>query len=225
MVMSVVDLTLTKPRARRAYIRHLRRFALGIALVGLLSIGTLLWPASPTDLGVDNRLLTSGLLASWRDGDVVALVRHEERCDRSTNPCLDSIDGLTVIGSQRAEVLGKAFKALGLEGTDMIASPALRTAQTSHFMFGTSMELVPGQLSVCGPHMGEEILSRKQPGRNLVLVTHRGCIADFEGALGYPHALSSDFGSVLFVQVLADGKFKAVGQINNQDWAAALKQL
>ena len=44
-----------------------------------------MWPSSPLDLGVGNRLLTSGVLASWR-GELVVLVRHEERCDRSANP-------------------------------------------------------------------------------------------------------------------------------------------
>jgi len=152
------------------------------------------------------------------------LVRHEERCDRSTNPCLGPVEGLTINGSQNAETLGKAFKTLGMDGSDVLASPAIRTAQTLRFMFGKN-ELTSGQQAVCGAAMGEELLSHKTPGRNLVFVTHSGCIADFESTLGFPHAAFPKYGSALFVQVLPNGKFKTLGIVNGPDWPAALKQL
>ena len=224
MVNEVVDLTLTKPRLPRALFKRLQRRWLGLAVVALLLGCSLLWPASPRDLGVGNRLLTSQVMPLWRDGEVIVLVRHEERCDRSTNPCLGPVEGLTVNGSQQAEKLGKAFNALGMDGSDVLASPAIRTAQTLRFMFGKN-ELTSGQQAVCGAAMGEELLSHKTPGRNLVFVTHSGCIADFESTLGFPHAAFPKYGSALFVQVLPNGKFKTLGIVNGPDWPAALKQL
>ncbi|OPA88047.1 histidine phosphatase family protein [Pseudomonas fluorescens] len=224
MVNEVVDLTLTKPRSRRAALKRLRRRGLGIAVIALLLTASVFWPNSPRNLGVGDRLLTSEVLPLWRDGDLIVLVRHEERCDRSTNPCLGPDEGLTINGSQQAQNLGKAFKSLGMDGSDILASPAIRTAQTSRFMFGKS-DVTSGQQAVCGAAMGEELLSHKQPGRNLVFVTHSGCIADFETALGYPRARFPEYGSSLFVQVLPNGKFKALGIMNNPDWPAALKQL
>ena len=224
MVTEVVDFTLTKPRSRWVFIKRLRRLWLGLFVVGLLFAASLLWNASPKDLGIGNRLLTSHMLPLWRDGDLIVLVRHEERCDRSTNPCLGPVEGLTINGSQNAEALGKAFKTLGMEGSDVLASPTIRTAQTLRFMFGKN-ELTSGQQAVCGAAMGEELLSHKQPGRNLVFVTHSGCIADFETHLGYPRARFPEYGSALFVQVLPNGKFKTLGIVNNPDWPAALKQL
>ena len=224
MVNEVVDLTLTKPRSRWAFIKRLRRLWLGLFVVGLLLAASLLWHASPKDLGVGNRLLTSHVLPLWRDGDLIVLVRHEERCDRSTNPCLGPVEGLTINGSQNAETLGKAFKTLGMDGSDVLASPAIRTAQTLRVMFGKN-ELTSGQQAVCGAAMGEELLSHKTPGRNLVFVTHSGCIADFESTLGFPHAAFPKYGSALFVQVLPNGKFKTLGIVNGPDWPAALKQL
>lgn len=224
MVNEVVDLTLTKPRSRWAFIKRLQRLWLGMLVVALLLAASLLWHASPKDLGIGNRLLTSHVLPLWRDGDLIVLVRHEERCDRSTNPCLGPVEGLTIHGSQQAEILGKAFKTLGMEGSDVLASPAIRTAQTLRFMFGKN-ELTSGQQAVCGAAMGEELLSHKTPGRNLVFVTHSGCIADFENSLGFPHAAFPQYGSALFVQVLPHGKFKTLGILNNPDWPAALKQL
>jgi len=133
-------------------------------------------------------------------------------------------EGLTVVGTQRAQELGKAFLKLGMEGSDVLASPALRTAQTSHFMFGNA-ELTSGQQAICGAAIGEELLSHKQPGRNLVFVTHSGCIADFEKTLGFPHAAFPEYGSALFVRVKANGKFETLGIMNSPGWPAVLKKL
>lgn len=224
MVNDVVDLTLTKARARRGYIKRLRKWWPALAVIALLLAGLLLWPASPRDLSVGDRMLTSRVLPSWRDGDLIVLVRHEERCDRSKNPCLGPPDGLTVVGSQHAEELGKAFNTLGMDASDVLASPVIRTAQTSHFMFGHA-ELTSGQQAICGAAIGEELLRRKQPGRNLVFVTHSGCIADFEKALGFPHASFPEYGSALFIRVRANGKFETLGIMNSQAWPAVLKKL
>lgn len=225
MVNNVADITLTKPP--RARLKRLKQFCVPVASIivfALLLTGFLYWPRSPEDLGIGNRLVTSGVLASWRNGDLVVLVRHEERCDRSDNPCYGPADGLTINGTQRAADLGKAFETLGMERTDVLSSPTTRTAQTSLFMFGKT-ELSPGPLAICGEAMGEEILSHKQADRNLMLITHSACMSDFQDALGYPHAQAAEYGSALFVQVLPNGKLKALGTMQSQEWAAALKQL
>ena len=220
----MADMILANPQPKLKRLRKYRLPLLGIAVTSLLLAGFLLWPSSPLDLGVGNRLVTSGVLASWRNGDVVVLVRHEERCDRSTNPCFGPASGLTVKGTQRAEQLGKAFDSLGMELTDVLSSPTTRTAQTSLFMFGKTA-LSPGPLAICGDAMGEEILSHKQPGRNLMLVTHSACMSDFQTSLGFPHAAAAEYGSALFVKVLPNGKLEAMGTMNSQQWTAALKQL
>ncbi|KTC48909.1 Ais protein [Pseudomonas fluorescens ABAC62] len=224
-VNEVVDLTLTKSRSRRSASKRLKPLWLGLAVVAVLLTCALFWPISPRDLGTGDRLMTSDVLPLWRDGDLIVLVRHEERCDRSTNPCLGPVEGVTINGSHDAENLGKAFKSLGMDGTDVLASPAIRTAQTSRFMFGQNEKtaMTASEGAVCGKAMGEELLSHKQAGRNLLFVTHSGCIADFEAAHGYPRAKFPDYGSALFVQVLANGKFKVLGIMKNQDWPAALK--
>lgn len=224
MVNEVVDLTLPKTRPRRAFTKRLPALWLGAAIITLLLACALLWQASPRDLGIGDRLLASKVLPLWRDGELIVLVRHEERCDRSTNPCLGPAEGLTINGSQQADNLGKAFKTLGMDASDVLASPAIRTAQTARFMFGRA-DVTAGQQAICGAAMGEELLSHKQPGRNLVFITHSGCIADFETSLGFPRAAFPEYGSALFVQVLGSGKFKALGIVNNRDWAAVLKQL
>lgn len=227
MVNSVADMTLANPKPKRARLKRLKKYRLhllGITVTAALLTGFLLWPASPLDLGVGNRLVTSGVLASWRNGDVVVLVRHEERCDRSTNPCFGPAGGLTVQGSQRAAQLGKAFDSLGMELTDVLSSPTTRTAQTSLFMFGKT-ELSPGPLAICGDAMGEEILGHKRSGRNLMLITHSACMSDFQKSLGFPHAAAAEYGSALFVKVLPNCEFETLGTMNMQQWKVALKQL
>ncbi|OLY74247.1 histidine phosphatase family protein [Pseudomonas sp. ATCC PTA-122608] len=227
MVNSVVDLTLSKSRSRWAFLKQLNKLWLGVAGIVMVSLALtafIWWPRSPLDLGVGHRLLTSGVLEAWRNGDLVILVRHEERCDRSNNPCLGPADGLTTLGTLSASAVGKAFQTLGMENTDVLSSPTTRTAQTSLFMFGKT-ELSPGPLAICGPAIGEELRPHKQPDRNLLLVTHSACISDFEEALGFEHAVHAEYGSALFVKLLPNGKFKALGIMNSKDWAAALKQL
>lgn len=224
MVNDVIDLSLTKPRSRRRAVKRLRKWGAGAAVIALMLAGAVLWPLSPRDLGVGNRLLTSPVLPAWRDGDLIVLVRHEERCDRSANPCLGPLDGLTVVGNQRAVELGKVFNTLGMDNSDLLASPLVRTAQTAHAMSGKA-ELTSGQQAICGAAMGEELLAHKQPGRNLVFVTHSGCIAEFESALGYPRAAFPEYGSALFIRVKPNGKFDALGLVNRQAWPAVLKKL
>jgi len=223
----VADMILANPKPKWARLKRLKKYrlpVLGIGVIGLLLTGFLLWPSSPLDLGVGNRLVTSGVLASWRQGDLVVLVRHEERCDRSTNPCFGPASGLTIQGTQRSTELGKAFDSLGMEATDVLSSPTTRTAQTSLFMFGKT-ELSPGPLAICGDAMAEEILSHKQPGRNLMLITHSACMSDFQTSLGFPHAAAAEYGSALFVKVLPNGKLEAMGTLKIQQWAAVVKQL
>ncbi|MGY2291209.1 lipopolysaccharide core heptose(II)-phosphate phosphatase PmrG [Pseudomonas sp. SDO528_S397] len=227
MVNTVVDLTLAKRRSRWAFVnwRNMLRLSLSAGVLGGLLVAVFIgWPRTPPDLSVGQRLLTSGVLEAWRNGDLVILVRHEERCDRSTNPCLGPLDGLTVAGSVAATAMGKAFQTLGMQNTDVLSSSTTRTAQTSQFMFG-KVQLVSGPPVICGHAVGEEIRPFKQPDRNLLLVTHSACLSDFERELGFPHAASADYGTALFVKVLPSGKFKALGFVNNKDWAVALKQL
>lgn len=60
---------------------------------------TLLAPASAPNLARPSHADQVMLLTeSWAKGDVIALVRHGERCDRSTTQCLGPADGVTVRG-------------------------------------------------------------------------------------------------------------------------------
>ena len=226
-VNSVVDMIQAKPRADRGLAKTLRQLWLRfIALIALclLVMGVMLWPTSPQNLGADNRLVTSGALAAWRSGNLIVLVRHAERCDRSSNPCLGPADGLTRPGSVSAAAVGSAFHTLGMSHSDVLSSPTTRTVQTSQFMFG-DVHVLPDRLTLCGATLAHDLPARKVAGRNLLLVTHSECIGDLERVLGYPHADGAEYGSSLFVQVRSNGKLKVLGVLNSQDWATALEHL
>lgn len=113
--------------------------------------------------------------------------------------------------------MGAAFASLGMANTDIVSSPLTRTVQTAQEMFnvrGTEQTWV----HECGSHLAEDIAARKVAGRNLLLVTHSGCISELEAQTGFPHATVAEYTSTLAASVGVDGKLKVLGVINAQDW-------
>ncbi|WP_261792970.1 histidine phosphatase family protein [Pseudomonas chlororaphis] len=188
-----------------------------------LVTGFALWPRSPLNLSSANDLRTSGVLEQWQAGNVVVLVRHVERCDRSPHPCLGPADGITRLGSEAAVHLGAAFRALGMSDTDVLSSPITRTAQTSAFMFEQPTE-AQAWLASCGQPLRDDVVAHKRLHRNLVLVTHSGCISDFERQTGFKHAQASEYGSALFVAVGQAKQVKVLGVVNEENWQSLLNK-
>jgi|GEM_PF-85106 len=187
----------------------------------LLLAGFAFWSRAPLDLGKSDNVLTSGLYPHWLAGDLIVLVRHGERCDRSKNPCLGPDDGITQKGSEVATDVGKAFRTLGLGNSDILASPTVRTAQTALYMFGI-VSSTQRWLYDCDKTMLKDALALKAAHRNLILVTHSNCISKFEGELNYEHAPTSGYSSAVFVAVEPHAKPKVLGLMNPQDWQPAL---
>jgi len=192
-----------------------------LAMAGVLLAGFVLWPRSPLNLTSAADLRSSGILEQWQAGNVVVLVRHVERCDRSSNPCLGPADGITRVGSQMATRLGADFKALGMSRTEVLSSPITRTAQTSAYMF-EHPTATQEWLASCGKTLRDDVVAHKSPQHNLLLVTHSGCISDFESQTGFKHALASAYGSALFVSVGNAGQVKVLGVINEENWQSLL---
>nr|WP_223484314.1 histidine phosphatase family protein [Pseudomonas sp. A-RE-19] len=183
-------------------------------------MGFVLWPRSPVNLGTAGPEVTNSLIDRWQAGEVVVLVRHTERCDQSSNPCLGPPDGITRVGSDAATAVGQGFMHLGMAQTDVLSSPATRTVQTSHYMFGQDA-VTQEWLAICGETMRNDVVKNKHAHRNLVLVTHSGCISDFEAQTGFEHAKTSEYGSALFVAI-ADGQPQVLGIVNATDWHSLL---
>jgi len=210
------------PTARIITSRLGKLVAATVALViAALVTGFVWWPRSPINLATAGSEASSSLVDRWQAGEVVVLVRHAERCDQSSNPCLGPADGITRVGSEAATAVGQGFMQLGMTQTDVLSSPATRTAQTSRYMFGKDA-MTQEWLVSCGKTLRNDVVAHKQAHRNLVLVTHSGCISDFEAQTGFERATTSKYGSALFVQIAADGQPQVLGIVNATDWQTLL---
>ncbi|MCR8717650.1 histidine phosphatase family protein [Pseudomonas syringae] len=188
-----------------------------------LLTGYTYWPLSPVRLVQGDNMAMSGLYASWKKGEVMVLIRHGERCDRSSNDCLGAKDGITGLGSSVSTDVGRSFSELGLAQTDVITSPLTRTAQTAQFMFGHPVE-AQEWLYNCDETMLDKVLAHKSANRNLILVTHSGCIGQLESLHGYPHAATSEYDSALFISLDSQGRPVIRGILNPEDWKQLAQQ-
>ncbi|BBP70896.1 histidine phosphatase family protein [Pseudomonas sp. Seg1] len=188
-----------------------------VVFVAILVSGFVFWPRSPNDLDHASRRVTAEWMQAWQAGEVVALVRHTERCDRSGNTCLGPADGITQVGSVAATAVGQGFQQLGMQQAQVLSSPLTRTAQTAQYMFGQDAS-TQDWLATCGPVLRDEVIAHKTAGQNLVLVTHSGCISDFEKQTGFPHAIAAEYGSVLLVRIDSHKQLNVLGIINVPFW-------
>lgn len=190
---------------------------------GALIVGFVVWPLSPADLGKANHGARAQLYAHWQAGDLVVLVRHGERCDRSNNRCLSAADGITLVGRDAARQLGAALLSMGMANTDVRNSPLTRTTQTAQSMFG-QLSQEEDWLVGCDAAMSTDIRAHKAAGRNLVLVTHSGCIEKFQSEMGFPYAKESEYASSMFAILGPDGEFQVLGVLNVQDWPRVIRK-
>lgn len=197
--------------------------AFGLVLVTALVSGFVWSQRSPKDLGNAASTVTAEWMKAWQAGEVVALVRHTERCDRSTNLCLGPADGITQVGRDAAVAVGQGFVRLGMKQAEVFSSPLTRTAQTAHSMFGQDA-ITQDWLEVCGPTMRHDVVAHKTARHNLVLITHSGCISDFEKQTGYPHAVTAQYGSALLVRIDPQGELKVLGILNENAWSKIAQQ-
>lgn len=195
--------------------------ALGIVLMAVIC-AVALRPTAVADLAEGTQAHKANLFSLWDSGDLVVLMRHAERCDHSSNPCLDQSDGITVKGRQMAQQVGLAFNHLGFNQVDVYNSPMRRTEQTSAYAFNRT-STGEDWLINCRKTMLEDVLKHKLDHRNMVLVTHSECVAALEQSLNTPAPSSIGYGSSLIVSI--DPKThvaRVLGFIDAQDWGKVL---
>ncbi len=168
------------------------------------------------------------LRAHWARGDVVVLLRHTERCDRSDNPCLDGDTGITVPGERMARQLGAHFRRLSLDNAKIYNSPLKRARQTAVLAFGERSESRPWLSENCKKSLYRDILAHKVAGKNLLLVTHSTCIKmlqDNSGQLLLNIDIGDDsaYGAAVFfaVNTLTDpAHLYVLGHLYPGEWAS-----
>ena len=222
-----VILSLRLAGAKRAMLRKaLARYrntlvVLGVSVLTIFITVQLLSPSPAPNLAkLSNASNVLSLNQSWANGDVIALVRHVERCDRTNAACLGPQDGVTVEGEAVAQGLGDAFRQLGLKDVDIYSSDLTRTRQTAEAMFSHRVE-AHDWIFNCRGTMLRDALKHKVPGRNLVLVTHSECMDDLEAGMHVPTDTPFGYGASLFIK--ADGTHaqpQMLGYIETKDWAS-----
>lgn len=181
----------------------------------------LLRPAAVPDLSKGNNVTIADFKSHWAQGDMIVLVRHAERCDHSTAPCLGPEDGITVPGKAAAEAVGQHFQTLGLGKADIYSSPLTRAAQTATLMFnytGAGQEW----LFNCRQNMLSDSLQHKVKNRNLVLVTHSECMSALVKTMKLREPSTPDYVSSLFITVDDQEKPHVAGYIDANGWPKVL---
>lgn len=169
------------------------------------------------NLDSNKKLTNSGLSEDWKSGNVILFIRHEERCDRSNNPCLGPDNGITVSGSERAKEAGIRLKTyFKLDNTDIFTSPMTRTVQTSDVMLGKA-SLLSDREAICGSDIIDKLLKHKTANRNLIVVTHNTCMKDLIRTSGHKHSWSPEYGSLLFAKTTSKNEIQIVGKLNSDD--------
>lgn len=208
----------------RALTATQRKCGLSLVVAGslLASAGAvLLQPPEIEDLSDENRHELPKLKALWKQGNVVVLVRHLERCDKEDYPCLEGTEGITARSVPAGQSLAESFSRLGLSTTDIYNSPLTRTAQTEKIVFNDT-GVDQDWLYQCRETMLSDAMARKKPGKNLVLVTHSSCISEFEEALGYDSETPEYGASLFFSTVDEPGSLGVLGFLDVEDWTNAL---
>ena len=197
---------------------HYRNAAvvLASALVVIPLTVWLLQPAAVPDLAHGNVTGARGLTADWAKGNVIALVRHVERCDHSSAPCLNGNDGITDRSRSVAVGVGAQFEQLGLNKADIYNSPMIRTAQTAGYMFN-KVGMGEEWLINCKGTMLRDALAHKVAGRNLILVTHSECMSQLEKDLKLPTS-TLGYGASLFISAETPQAPRMLGFIEASDW-------
>ncbi|WP_160109212.1 histidine phosphatase family protein [Pseudomonas izuensis] len=176
----------------------------------------LLRPAAVPDLAHGNVAGARALQTGWAKGDIIVLVRHVERCDHSSAPCLSGNDGITDRSRSVAVDVGAQFEHLGIDKADIYNSPMMRTAQTAGFMFN-KVGVGDEWLVNCKGTMLRDALAHKVAGRNLILVTHSECMSELEKDLKLP-ASTLGYGASLFINAETLQKPHMLGYIEASDW-------
>lgn len=202
---------------------HVRVAAvLALFLAAFFAVYSVFQASQVVDLSRIGAQGTSDFLAQWHRGDVIVLVRHVERCDHSTAPCLNQADGITVRAKDVAQSLGRTFARLGVANSDIYASPRTRTQQTASFMFGQTIASQEW-LAECRGGMLKNALKHKVRQRNLVLVTHSECFDQMERELGVHSGLTPAYGSALLIASgEVGGATHVLGSVNAREWPQLL---
>ncbi|MBB4867509.1 phosphohistidine phosphatase SixA [Pseudomonas nitritireducens] len=186
------------------------------ALLACTTLALVAWRWLPSPL---DEVPSSSLFAqNWARGGVVLLVRHMERCDRSSAECLGAADGITARAAVLAKGMGESIARLGLSATDIYSSPANRTAQTADLMFDQPIARQDWLLTCKDGDLATQIREHKAAHRNLVLVTHSECFDLLRENLKVGETDTPEYGSALVLFDESQPPLRIAGEVETDEW-------
>ncbi|QRY77570.1 histidine phosphatase family protein [Pseudomonas sp. PDNC002] len=194
---------------------------LAATLLTCTALALVAWRSLPSPL--DDVPSQSAFSQSWARGGVVLLVRHMERCDRSSAPCLGAADGITARAGAIAQRLGDTLTGLGLGATDIYSSPLTRTAQTADLMFDHTVARQDWLYSCKDDDMLAHIRQHKAAHRNLVLVTHSECFDRLRENLNVRETDTPEYGSALVLFDDSHPPLRIAGEVETDEWRTLVK--
>ena len=176
---------------------------------------------------IKNKQKSFELLTHWSKGNIVMLIRHTDRCDRSDSPCLEAgkMEGITIDGKKKAQKIALGIKnSLPLIDTDIYNSPVKRTKQTAHIIFNDKSIEQDWLRKNCKNDFLNKIINHKHNGKNMILVTHATCMAEInsKGKLLINNYIKNDqsYGiAYFFVINKKDRQAYILGYINPEGWS------
>jgi len=212
-------------------VKQAKKHCIYIILIVIVLVGVFFLPREETpNLLENNGKGAFDLSAHWSQGNIVALIRHVERCDQSENQCLEGKTGITMVGKKMALKLGEDFKTLlDLDNATIYNSPVKRTTQTAKLIFGNlSIDKKWLGAGDCRENLLKNILKYKEDGKNLILITHSTCIATLHEAEGdrlikMGIRNKKTYGATFFLAINRHGKHVFyLGYLHPEDWAQLL---
>ncbi len=161
----------------------------------------------------------------WQRGDLVLLIRHATRCDRSEEDCLTGNNGITLPGAFLEDSVGYDIQDhLDLTRAQIYHSPVKRTVQTAAYLFHGASRKAAWLRKGCKQHLLQEILAHKRKGINLILVTHASCMKHLGEAEGKPliddEILQGDSYGITWFLAVDDAPpgLRSLGYLMPEDW-------
>jgi phosphohistidine phosphatase SixA len=169
--------------------------------------------------------------ASWNKGELLILMRHTEKCSAVENACPPGDEGITETGRAQAKLIGDGLRGLGANSVEPDAelnaeifySPALRTTQTAKTAFTGDMQPLASLVEGCKSNWLEKIKSFKNPGSNLILVTHSSCLnalsdEDQDRILDFNAGHDRFYGMSVFLRQNEKGRIEKLGCMLPSQW-------
>jgi hypothetical protein len=173
----------------------------------------------------NNLLLQRRVKSLWREGRVLVLLRHTEKCGKD-DPCPGG-QGLTLKGEQDARLIGSGMHKLFGGDFELFSSEADRTRATARLAFGRPPAIVPWlredhckddlQARLLTPHSG-----------NQIMVTHSTCLGILtddqdEKLVPFKPAGTPEYGLAVFLErVPGGGMPRVLGYAWPEDWSSVL---